>query len=169
VTAKGKRYNPDLWPKRTHMHEFPKGKEGLVFCKTCSAVYFKKSWHHNLKQFKKLRENLPVKLSACPACAMIASGKFEGRIALRNVPLHDRENLLNLIRAFTHRAWQRDPMDRLIDINSAREGLEVTTTENQLAVKLAKKIQDVFKRVKTRISYGHAKDKAADIVIEFLS
>jgi hypothetical protein len=25
-------------------------KLGLVFCRECNAVYYKKSWHHNLSQ-----------------------------------------------------------------------------------------------------------------------
>ena len=169
MTKKLVRYNREPRPRRTYEHDFPKGEGGLVFCKICNAVYFKKSWHHSLRYHKKLREDLPVKFSLCPACVMIKSGTFEGRILMKNVQADIRENLLNLIHAFTYRAFKRDPMDRLIDAKSTRDGLEVTTTENQLAVKLAKKIKDVYKKARMNVSYGHAKDKASYITIEFIS
>ena len=165
---KRRQYHLEMRPQRTQEHEFPKGKEGLVFCKVCNAVYYKKSWHHNLRYYKNLRESLPVKFAVCPACVMMQSGKFEGRILITNAPARIRENLEHLIHAFTHRAFQRDPMDRLIAITQTKEGLEITATENQLAVKLAKKIKDVYKKVRMRVSFGHAKDKASNIVIEFL-
>lgn len=148
-------------------HEFPEGKGGIVFCKTCSSVYFKKSWHHNLRRHSTLSEDTTVHFTLCPVCIMIQNKKYEGRIVISNIPSGARENLENLIHAFTHRAYQRDPMDRLIEIKKKNGAWEISTTENQLAVKLAKKIKEVYKKVEMNISYGHAKDKAAEITIAF--
>ncbi|MBI3685041.1 hypothetical protein HY250_01425 [Candidatus Azambacteria bacterium] len=162
-------YTPGQRPLRGHTNEFPKGKGGVVFCKVCNIVYFKKSWHHNLRRHKNLHEDLAVAFVVCPACAMIQNGKYEGRVVLTNMPPLVRENLENLIHAFTHRAYQRDPLDRLIAIKKQNATFEITTTENQLAAKLAKKIKDVYKKVRVNVSYGHAKDKASEITIAFLS
>lgn len=165
--------NKGLRPRETRQmqvpaHEFPKGKGGIIFCKTCSAVYFKKSWHHNLRRHNTLSEDTPVHFALCPACVMIYNKKYEGRIIISHIPEAARENLENLIHAFTHRAYQRDPMDRLIEIKKKNGVFEISTTENQLAVKLAKKIKETYKKVELAVSYGHAKDKAAEITVAFL-
>ncbi len=169
-SARTQNKSPRLEPisLKTPAREFPKGQAGIVFCKTCSAVYFKKSWHHNLRRHNTLSENTAVHFTLCPACVMIQNKKYEGKIIIANVPFAAREQLENLIHAFTHRAFRRDPMDRLIEIKKKNGALEVSTTENQLAVKLAKKIKDAYKKVEIAISYGHAKDKAAEITIKFL-
>lgn len=122
-----------------------KTESGLVICEKCDAVYYKKSWHHNLRHHKDLKENLPVKFSLCPACEMIKNRQFEGEIIIKNIPIKIKNDLIDLAKTFSKRAFERDPMDRLIAVKETKEGIIITTTENQLAVKLAKKIKETFK------------------------
>ena len=158
----------DIKATRTEWKEHPKGKAGIVFCKTCNAVYFKKAWHHNLRHHKSLNEDTAVAFTLCPACTAIKENEYEGKIIINSVPKNITEHLENLVHAFTHRAFQKDPMDRLIAVKKTGARMEITTTENQLAVKLAKKIESVFKKTVARIAYSHSnKDKAVDIVMEF--
>ena len=160
----------ELRASRTDWKENPKGKQGIIFCAVCNAVYYKKAWHHNLRYYKNLREDLNVSFATCPACTAIKNNEFEGRITINNVPKHIAEHLENLVHAFTHRAYQKDPMDRLIAMKKTNGGMEITTTENQLAVKLAKKIEEVFKKSTAKISYARSsRDKAVDIKMEFLA
>ncbi|MDP3015378.1 MAG: NMD3-related protein [bacterium] len=144
-----------------------KTKSGLVFCKVCDAVYYKKSWHRNLRHYKNLKENLAVKFSLCPACAMIKNRQFEGEIIIKNIPIKIKSDLINLAKTFAARAYQRDPMDRLIAIKENEEGLRITTTENQLAVKLAKKIKETFKKVEMKISYSPAPSDVVYVKLVF--
>lgn len=168
MAMKQKKHHLELMAPRTGWHESPKGKHGIVFCSTCNAVYYKKSWHHNLRYYKNLREDLAVSFAICPACLAIKNNEYEGRIVIINVPKNIAEHLGNLVHAFTHRAYQKDPMDRLIAMKKTDDGMEITTTENQLAVRLAKKIEDVFKKSTARITYARSsKDKAVDIKMEF--
>lgn len=158
----------DIKASRTEWREHPKGKGGIVFCKTCNSVYFKKAWHHNLRYHKSLNEDTPVSFAECPACLAIKNNQFEGRIIITKVPKQAAEHLENLVHAFTHRSFQKDPLDRLIAVKKTNDSMEVTVTENQLAVKLAKKIESVFKKAVKRISYSQSKkDKAVDIAVEF--
>lgn len=145
----------------------PKGKLGLVFCRECDCVYYKKSWHHNLRHLKKLRENLPVRFAVCPACLMIKNKQFEGQIEIINIPLKISEELISFIKLFCRRAYERDPMDRLIGIKNIKGGLEATTTENQLAVKLAKKIKQTFKKAEMKISYSPSPSDVAYVKLVF--
>jgi len=155
------------WRQRK-IEKFSKSGPGLIFCDGCQAVYYKKSWHHNLRNYKNLKENLPVKFLLCPACRMIKNKQFEGEIIVKNAPARIKNNLINLVKAFCRRAYQKDPLDRLIAVKETRDGIKITTTENQLAVKLAKKIKDVFKKVKLKISYSPAPSDTTYIILEFL-
>lgn len=166
-----------LFEPRTEKHEIPKGKLGLVFCRECNCVYYKKSWHHNLRYLKKLRENLPVKFAVCPACRMIKNKQFEGQIEINNVPQKISKELIHLIQSFCRRAYERDPLDRLISVNQPQNqrksaSMIVRTTENQLAVKLAKKIREVFKsasrRVEMKISYSSAPSDVVYVKLKFI-
>lgn len=154
-------------PAKHDKQEFSKGKEGLIFCKICNAVYYKKSWHHNLAAHDDLRDDTRVAFALCPACQMIADKQFEGEIIIQDIPEKFRNDLMNLIRGFTQRAYQKDPMDRLIEIKDARDGLHVTTTENQLAVKLAKKIKEAFKKASLEIHYAKPPLETVHIKMRF--
>ncbi len=142
-----KRTNTDSqFPKkREHSTEFKKGSHEYIICPECSSVYYQKSWHHALEGDKHFTENKHVKFVVCPADKMIKTKQFEGQIILENVPEILRGDLFNLIENMGERAFRRDPMDRVISIKDGKNALEVLTTENQLAVRIAKKIRDSFK------------------------
>ena len=169
MTSQNEKYRRGGRAGRAEEHEFPKGKAGLVLCRVCNIVYFKKSWHHNLRRHPNLREDLHVSFTICPACRTIQNKQYEGRITIKNIPSASRANLAALIHAFTTRAYQKDPLDRLIQVKETRAGLEVATTENQLATKLAKKICEVFKKGIIRIAYSHGPAKVADVTVTFPS
>jgi len=166
-----KQYDNKIILPRTERNEFPKGKTGLILCKDCNAVYYKKSWHRNLRNYKNLNENLPIKFSLCSACKMIQNKQFEGEIIIKNIPSKIFSELEHLIITFSRRAYERDPMDRLIAIKKNKSEMAITLTENQLAVKIAKKIKDTFKsakwRIDMKISYSPQPSAAAYVKLEF--
>ncbi|SRR3989344_5179099 len=166
---KRKQYDNKIILSRTEEHEIPKGKLGLTICKDCRATYYKKSWRQNLGGYKNLREDLPVYFTLCPACKMIKTHQFEGRIIIENIPAKILNDLNHLTETFCKRAFLRDSQHRLIDVKKTKTGLEITTTENQLAVKLAKKIKDTFKKAKINISYSPAPSDVAYVKLTFLS
>lgn len=98
---------------------------------------------------------------------MIKNKEFEGQLTISNFPSALKKDLIKLIKNFCQRAYERDPMDRLISIN--QRPLVITLTENQLAVKLAKKIKEVFNKnkVQIKISYSPAPSDAVYIKINF--
>ncbi len=164
---KRKQYDNKIILPRAETHEFSKGKSGLVICEKCDAVYYKKSWHRNLRDYKDLKENLGVKFSLCPACEMIKNRQFEGEIIIKNIPVKIKSDLINLAKTFSKRAFERDLMDRLIDIKETKDGLRITTTENQLAVKLAKKIKETFKKAELKITYSPAPSDVVYVKLVF--
>lgn len=147
--------------------EFPLGEKGVIVCPVCHSVYYKKSWHHSKDKVSNAKVKLSKKL--CPACQMIKDKEFEGQLTIGGFPPDLKADLIQLIKNFCQRAFKRDPMDRLIGIKTESGGLTVTTTENQLAVKLAKKIKEVFNKYKVqiKISYSPEPSDVAYIKINF--
>lgn len=138
--------------------EFGKVKGGVEVCKICWNVFFKKEWHHpNTKLYEeKALKGKKVRFVVCPADKMVAKGLYEGEIRIQKVPEKFEAELLNLITNYGERALKRDPQDRIIDIKKVKAGFVITTTENQIAVRLAKKIKSVFNKVELTI--GHSAD-----------
>ena len=137
--------------------EYWREQKGITKCPRCDNVHFKKRWYASAED---LRKRLGVKRLAfaerrfCQACAMIKNRTFEGEVFLEGFPLRRQGELLCLVRNFGERASGIDPQDRIIEIGETKGGYRVTTTENQLAHKLAKKIKDAFNTVDIRSSYS---------------
>jgi len=62
--------------------------------------------------------------------------------------------LANLIHSYGRKSYLRDPQDRLVSVRQQGDTMEVTMTDNQLAVRLAKKIKEVFSKVTLAISHS---------------
>ncbi len=152
--------------------EFPKGEKGVVFCSECGATYFMKSWRHSLEQYRSLPEDASVKFKLCPACEMIKNHQFEGKITLKNVPEKEVKDLMRLIENYGATAYGKDVLHRVIEAKKVQSGkgfeVTVTTTENQLANKLADKITSTFKKTKASRSFSSAPGDVEYVTIEFL-
>lgn len=128
--------------------------KGLTVCSDCKHIFFKKEWIHP-EEFKGEPNNLEVHYSQCPACFMAAKNLFEGEVVINDVPQKVESELRNLISAYGRRAMFRDSQHRILKIvNIGKATLRIVTSENQLAVKLAKKISTVFRGI-TKIHISH--------------
>ena len=169
------------YPKsKKEEQEFGSGKTDIMICKRCGAFYWYKSWHHQLSDYPKLKQDKDIKFVLCPACQMIKDKKYEGEIILENVPKEYKKGIKSLIENFGKRAEQKDPMHRIISIKEIRVSrvsaqrkrgassrkefetlkiLQVLTTENQLAQRLAKKINETYgKKLNPLITHSHQED-----------
>lgn len=131
-------------------------------CKKCGIVYWNKSWHNKTDSPHILAETslaLKIKFVLCPACQMIKDKKYEGEIFLSAVPERFRNNIKFLAENYGERAFREDPMDRIISIKEERNNIQILTTENQLAQRLAKKINETFGgKLRVAISHSHEED-----------
>lgn len=137
--------------------EYGPEHKGIVGCAKCDNVHFKKRWIPSLDELREREKNSTLKVSSratCPACTMKKEHLYEGEIILEAFPTRLKEEMLNLIKNFGERAVSQDPQDRIIDIIETPSGLRITTTENQLANRLAKKIRDVFNTVTVNFSHS---------------
>lgn len=148
--------------------EFGPGKRGLILCDVCGIAYYKKSWHHRMDDMKSIgRHDTPVAFKRCPACTMMKNKQYEGRITISGVPAARREELLKLIENSGAQAYEADPLDRVIAIVPDRDKIVVTTTENQLANKIARKIRATFTGVKTATKFAGDPSDVCEVTVEF--
>lgn len=133
-----------LPPPKAEEEEFGKGKKGIIICPQCDARYFKKSWHHTFRGFKSFEKDVPIKFKLCPADEMIKRRQYEGRIVIKNIPTKIAGDLERMIRGLAETAYKADPMDRLITLKKNGGSWEVTFTENQMARKIARRIEGSY-------------------------
>jgi NMD protein affecting ribosome stability and mRNA decay len=138
-------FQPRVPKSRKEEQEFGSGQIDIVMCKECGAVYYYKSWHHRLEDYPELSEEKRIKFTLCPACQMIKDKMYEGQVILKKVPTDKKEEILNLVKNVGERAYQRDPLDRIIKIQEQNGEVEILTTENQLAVSIGKQVKRAFK------------------------
>ncbi|MBI2451149.1 MAG: hypothetical protein HYV52_02300 [Parcubacteria group bacterium] len=146
--------------------EFGKAKKEFVMCPEGGEVYYDKSWHRGLEDWEHLKEDKKIKFKICPAHQMIKDKKWEGEVIIESIPEKKKNEMITLIRNIGKRAYERDPMDRVIKIEEKRIkekgkiNLRITTTENQLALSLAKEIISAFRdlKFKKKISWSHEED-----------
>jgi 6-pyruvoyl-tetrahydropterin synthase len=163
-------------PKSQHEVEEFSAKKGLVLCEDCGACYYKKHWHAGLEKLnlpetmslEKLKKEKLMRFVSCSACTMIKNKQYEGRVTIKNFPENQSEQLEKLAEGFGNRAYDRDPMDRVIEIKKLGNGnWQITTTENELANKLAHKIKDTFNKLKSEIKFAPEPSDVAEITIKF--
>lgn len=153
---------------QTNKGEFGKAHAGLTVCKRCHAFYYQKSWHHGAEKFLSGKhKDFALLFTLCPACEMMKNGLFEGEITIKSVPAKQKAELVHLAKNFCAQAEEKDPMDRLIEITETRVGIVITTTENQLAHKLARHIVRAFKKSRARTLYGKGDNATVRIEITF--
>lgn len=132
-------------------------QKGATKCPACGNIHFKKRWYASEEDLMKSIKIAPLPITdkkLCQACTMVKDRTFEGELFIQEVPSRHREDVLKLVNNFGERATQMDPQHRIITIEDLENGYRITTTENQLATRLAKKIEDVFNTVSVRISHS---------------
>jgi len=156
--------------KEPEGNEYGKSGKGVFVCKKCHNIRFKKEWHHPISNsIENKFKGQKISFVLCPACTMVSNNLYEGEVVIKNVPSKYEAELMHLIAGYNSRAQQRDPQDRIVEIKKLGSGYRITTTENQLAVKLAKKIKGAFKKqVELGVSYSKEPQEVSRVSISFI-
>lgn len=138
VAPRGAR--PDHRPPvalRTHVDHEP------TMCERCGAVYRNKTWRAGERT--RSTSLVGIGWTLCPACAQVEDQEYFGRVRV-TAPLDpDRE------RDVRHRIWRVEgrarytqPERRTVRIDQGREGLEILTTSQKLAHRIARELEKAF-------------------------
>lgn len=98
---------------------------------------------------------------------MLKNKQYDGEVIIKNVPAKFRQELLNLIKNMGERAMRQDILERVLELKTKNSELKVTTSENQLAQKIGRKVKEVFRgRAKTKILRSKEGD-TMKLVVDF--
>jgi len=148
-------------PKKSRhaAQEFGPGQREFLLCSEGEAVYYKKSWHHmTTLQAAKNIDKKRIAFVLCPAHRMKKDNVFEGEVIIENIPLNKKDQLVRTIRNVGDRAYRADVLDRILELLMKNDEVRVTTTENQLAKKIAKKVKAVYKTASVKYIFSRAGD-----------
>ena len=155
---------------KDRQHQKP---EGMVLCGHCGAVYFDGHWHTSpvlSSILSKSKRPSAAEQELCLQCQWAKHGQdprrggFEGEVTLDGLTdLEEKGEILKTVRNVGNHARERDPMDRIINIDDRGARVVITTTENQLAVALGKAVDAAYKGGKLTIVFSHKGDLPARV------
>ncbi len=138
VAPRGSR--PDHRPPvadRTHVDREP------TMCERCGAVYLNKTWRAGERT--RSTSLVGVGWSVCPACAQVEDAEYFGRVRV-TAPLEpEREiEVRRRIWRVESRARHTQPERRTVRIDRGPAGLEILTTSQKLAHRIARELEKAF-------------------------
>lgn len=143
---------------RKEESEFGLAEKEFILCSDCGSAYFDKSWHHRLEEEKgaHFKAERRVRFELCPACKMGKNKLFEGELVVKLKAKSEKlkTDVLNTIKNSDEQARDRDPMDRILWTEERGDGLHIFTSENQLAVKMGKKLESSFPKSTLEIKHS---------------
>ena len=115
-----------------------------TLCGGCGAVFARKTWRRSAPRLREAlaEDRFP---GVCPACRQAVAGQAFGRVVLQGtyVAGHAGE-LLRRIRNVAARAAFTQPERRLLGITARGATIEVLTTSQKLAHRIARELRKAF-------------------------
>ena len=108
-------------------------------CPQCNAVFHQGRWTWDAAP-EDSHEFL------CPACQRIHDHFPAGYVTIKGEFLAEhRDEIIHLIENHAKDEKERRPLQRIMEIEDTKEGLQVTTTDSHLARGIAEKLQESYK------------------------
>jgi hypothetical protein len=115
---------------------------GLLRCPECGAVYYRRRW--TLTPPPEIMDRVEfseeVSSTLCPACRKIRDRYPSGELRLIGVGPAERPELLRLLKNEEQRAREKNPLERIMDIEAANGDWRVETTTEKLAQRLGRQL-----------------------------
>jgi NMD protein affecting ribosome stability and mRNA decay len=116
---------------------------GPTVCHDCGSIFANKTWRRDHKVSLDFYDR--ARFVACPACHQAQQSEGFGRVVLKGsyVTAHE-EAIRRRIGNVAERAETTQPQRRLVSITKDRRGLEVVTTSQKLAHRIAHELKKAF-------------------------
>ena len=112
-------------------------------CDRCGAVYERKTWRAGPRAARTLLAD--VRWVTCPACRQVQAGEYFGRVVIRGAQVFAHEaEILGRIRNVAARAAYTQPERRVVSIDRTSDGIEILTTSQKLAHRMARELEKAF-------------------------
>ena len=111
-------------------------------CDRCGAVYTGKTWRSGRRLTGEFMDK--AKWVTCPGCTQAASGEYHGRVLIEASEGTDRDAIIARITNVERRALVTQPERRIVATNWSGKTLEVLTTSQKLAHRIACEVEKAF-------------------------
>lgn len=115
------------------------GLKEPALCQGCEAIYRNKRWQLAPDEVKAMQNDPKIQWVTCPACLKIAEHYPEGIVTLSGDYLwrHEAE-IRNILNNEAERVMAKNPIARIMQIETNGESLVIETTEQKLAEHLGR-------------------------------
>jgi NMD protein affecting ribosome stability and mRNA decay len=114
-----------------------------TLCDKCGALYTRKQWRGGARLTRPLLDK--VAWGVCPACDQAVKGIGYGKVLLEGAFVREnRDAIERRIDNVAARARHTQNQRRLVSFDTTRRGLEVITTSQKLAHRLARELEKAF-------------------------
>jgi NMD protein affecting ribosome stability and mRNA decay len=115
------------------------GLKEPAICQGCKAIYRNKRWLLDPVEAKIMQDDPKVQWVTCPACQKIAEHYPEGIVTLRGDYLWSHEEeIRNILSNEADRVMAKNPIARIMHMETSGESLVIETTEQKLAEHLGR-------------------------------
>jgi hypothetical protein len=112
-------------------------------CEKCGAVYARRTWRQDRRVTEALLNT--AAWTVCPACRQATRGEYYGRVLIRgSYALTNEAAIRERIRKVEERARFTQPERKLVSVERDGDVLEVLTTSQKLAHRIAKELKKAF-------------------------
>jgi len=123
-------------------------------CARCGAVFLRKTWRHTHALNDEQLER--AEWGFCPACQQVAQQEGQGRLLIKGAAVaQSRDAIEQRIQNVAKRAGKSQPERRLVSVDSHDGEVEVLTTSQKLAHRLAHELKKAFGG---RVTYNWSDD-----------
>ena len=128
------------------------------YCSMCGAVYHNQHWTLDAAQAALLRDTGEGHEVICPACRIEQSQDAQGELILRGAYWQQHRDVIeNQLRNEAIEAIGKNPLERIVNMESAEGEMLVSTTTAKLAQRLGRALHSAHKgNVDYHFSNGHA-------------
>lgn len=146
MTQTAKRYNTD-YKKRVDverdMYLPRKSPKGLLWCTDCGATYYRRRWTLTPPEEVRMRvESLAgLSFALCPACHKIRDHYPSGELRMIGVAAGEKEEFLRLLKNEEKRAREKNPLERIMAVQSEGPSWKIDTTTEKLAQHLGRSLK----------------------------
>ena len=116
---------------------------GATVCERCGAIFSRRTWRRDHKLDD--RTLAMATWAVCPACEQVAGGEYFGRVVARGPYVEANEAAIRQrIENVAARAEFTQPQHRVVSIGRDGATLEVLTTSQKLAHRIAHELKKAF-------------------------
>ena len=112
---------------------------GIIQCSGCGAFYYRRRW--TLKRPTRVPSSVHFNRTFCPACRKINEKYPSGELHLLGLEAADRRAVVSNLRNEEGRAREKNPLERIMNLEASNGHWKVETTTEKLAQRLGRSLR----------------------------